>query len=183
MSKVEAVKMRINVAGYLGNAVSMMCAFDAATDVLLVARAGEYEAGDRAGFLRITTQDKDAFYDAIFPEEEMREAITAYFGLDSLNLINLTDSVRQHEPKNRIERNGIDDHGPVYRINPEITNGQIAVLIASYYAKRQRNVASVGAFFGMLTDGDDEGDAAAVERTESDVFRRALIAHLGPTAY
>jgi hypothetical protein len=154
MSKTEAVKMRVNVAGFLGNAVSMMCAFDAATDVLLVARAAEYEAGDRPGFLRITTQDNDAHFDAVFPEDDMRDAITAYFGLDSQGLINLTDSVRQHEPKNRIERNGIDDHGPVYRINPDITNGQIAVLIASYYAKKQRSVSAVTSFMKLMIDDD-----------------------------
>lgn len=154
MSKIEAVKMRINVAGFLGNPVSMMCAFDPATDVLLIARANDYETTDRAGFLRITTQDKDAFFDAVFPEDDMREAITSYFGLDSLSLINLTDHVRQHEPKNRIERNGIDDHGPVYRINPDITNGQIAVLIASYYAKRQRNVVAVSSFMKLMLDDE-----------------------------
>ena len=55
----KTVKMRVNVAGYTGKAVSLYCAYDAETDVLLIAKEGVYEAKPREGFLRVTNQDRD----------------------------------------------------------------------------------------------------------------------------
>ena len=142
----KTVKMRVNVAGYTGKAVSLYCAYDAETDVLLIAKEGVYEAKPREGFLRVTNQDRDETYDAVFPEDETREAINAFFSLDAMNVLSLTDTMKRHDPKNRIERDGMDERGMRYKIDPSITNGQLAVLIACYYAKRQKNVASVAGF-------------------------------------
>lgn len=142
--KPKFVLMRVNAAGYTGEPVSMICSFDPATDMLLVMKTmKDYEAGDRAGFLRITTQERDEAHDAVFTEDETREAIVAYFGLQSMNLINLADPVKRHDPKNAIERDGMDEHGMKYRIQPTISNGQFAVLVAAYYAKKQRDVNSI----------------------------------------
>jgi hypothetical protein len=49
---VSAVLMRVNIAGYAGQAVSVFCAYDPGTDVLAVSRSAEYEGGERAGFLQ-----------------------------------------------------------------------------------------------------------------------------------
>lgn len=148
----RAVKLRVNVAGHAGDAVSLFCAFDPANEVLIVAVANPYEAGQREGFLRVTTQEQDECFDAVFLEEDMRDAINAFFGLDALQLISLSEKARQHDPKHRIERDGIDEHGTKFRINPDITNAQVAVLIASFYAKRQRNVARTSNLMKILLD-------------------------------
>lgn len=153
-AKSTAVKMRVNVAGHVGDAVSLFCAFDPATDVLVVARAVPYEATQREGFLRITTQAQDAHHDAVFSEDDMREAINAFFGLAALQLISLSETARQHDPAHKIERDGIDEHGTKYKIHPDTSNAQVAVLIASFYAKRQRHVAASGSMMKLLLDED-----------------------------
>jgi hypothetical protein len=59
------IKMRVNIAGFAGSAISMFCAYDPATDVLLLARvANEYEAGPRDDFLKITNVSSDTAFDA-----------------------------------------------------------------------------------------------------------------------
>jgi hypothetical protein len=146
MSKSKFVLMRVNAAGYTGEPVSMLCSYDPASDILLVLKTIPYEAGERAGFLRITTQVADATHDAVFTEDETREAIVSFFALEAMNLINLADAVKRFDPKNKIERDGMDEGGMKYRIQPDINNGQFAVLIACHYAKKQRDVNTMATF-------------------------------------
>lgn len=140
MSEKPTVKMRVNVAGYGGRAVSIFAAYSPATDILLVAKEGEYEASEREGFLHITNQPRDAYSDSIFTEDDMRAAIDAYFELDALRLLTLGSAVQRLAPSHKIERLGVDDKGMSYRIAPDISSGQVAVMIACLFASRQRAV-------------------------------------------
>ena len=80
----NAIKIRVNIAGFAGSAISMFCAYDPATDVLLVARVAsddqgreKYEAGPRDGFLKVTNVPSDMAFDAIFSSDQTKEAIEA----------------------------------------------------------------------------------------------------------
>ena len=132
------VKMRVNVAGYKGAPTSLFAAYDPQTDILLVARESPYEGGEREGFLKITNQTRDVAHDAVFTEDDTRAAITAYFELDALRLLTLGQAVQRCSPESKIERDGMDEHGMKYRIHPDISNAQVAVLFASFYAGKQR---------------------------------------------
>lgn len=138
------VPMRINASGFSGESVSLIGMFDPATDLLLIAKAlPAYEPVDRPGFLRITNQQRDQFHDAVFLEENTREAILAYFDLTGMGLVNLADAMKRFDPLNAIEPDGLAEGGRKFRIRPEITNGQFGVLMACYFAQRQRDVAQV----------------------------------------
>lgn len=133
-----AVKIRVNVSGYAGPAVSLFCAFDPATDVLLVARSADYEGGDRDGFLKVTTSASDSAHDLLVQPDQTKEAIEAYFDLQTMGLLTLGDAAQRFNPASKIERDGLDESGPKYRVAPDITSGQVAVLIASMVARQQR---------------------------------------------
>jgi hypothetical protein len=144
--KPKFVLMRVNCAGYAGEPVSLLCSFDPATDMLLAMKSTKYNPADAPGFLRITTQERDDAHDAVFTEDETHDAITAFFSLDAMNLINLADPVKRFDPRNAIERAGMDAAGMKYNINPSITNGQMGVMIAAYFSKKQRDVAAIETF-------------------------------------
>lgn len=149
--KSKRVKMRINCSGYQGEAVSVFGMFDMETDVLLIGqRAKKYDTEPRDGFLRITTQDRDPTHDGVFLEEQTRDAIVAFFELEAMNLIQFGEGLSSLDPKNKIERDGMDTGGMKYRIAPDISNGQVAVLIAAHTAVGQRAVGRAGEFFGDL---------------------------------
>ena len=141
------IKIRVNVAGYSGTPVSLYCAFDPATDVLLVARAGDYEAGEREGFLKVTNIVSDAAFDSLFEGDQTKEAIEAYFEMDSMRMLTLGEAVQRFNPASQIERDGMDEAGPKYRVAPSITSGQVAVLVACLTAHRQRGHASAAQAF------------------------------------
>jgi hypothetical protein len=142
------IKMRVNIAGFAGSAVSVYCAFDPATDVLLIGSvAEEYQAGPREDFLKITNTGTDAAFDAVFQNDETKEAIEAYFALASMRLIVMKESAKRLTPDAKIERDGMDERGPKYRIAPDIGCGQVAVLVASLFAKKQRAHAAAAESF------------------------------------
>lgn len=142
----QHILIRASVAGYGGSPVSVYCAYDPQTDILAISRKGDYDGGDREGFLKITNQERDKAYDALFTEDKTREAITAFFELDALKLIAIGSRASACHPSNKIERDGMDESGMKYRISPDIKNEQVAVLAACWYANVQRNVSAVRDF-------------------------------------
>jgi hypothetical protein len=140
------ILIRSSMAGYGGSPVSVFCAYDPSTDILAVSRKGDYEGSERDGFLKITNQDRDAAFDALFTEDKIREAITAFFELDALKLVSISSRASACHPSNKIERDGMDERGMNYRISPDIKNEQVAVLAACWYANVQRNVSAVRDF-------------------------------------
>ncbi len=148
--RAQFVFLRVNAAGYSGEPVSMLCSFDPATDILLLLKTETYTGVAKKGFLCVTTQPQDEARDALFTEDETRDAIVAYFGMEAMGQINLADPVKRFDPKNAIERDGMDEHGMKYRIQPTISNGQFAVLVAAYYAKKQGDVNAVAGFIDEM---------------------------------
>ena len=143
------VMMRINVSGFgsNGKAATVFAAFDPSNDVLLIAREAEaYESSERPGFLHITNQARDEHHDAVFTDDDTHEAITAYLELDGLGLLTISPKVQRLTPSNKIERDGMDSSGMKYRIQPDISNGQVAVLAACLYANRQRSMGAITDF-------------------------------------
>lgn len=145
-AKDGRVLMRVNIAGYAGDPVTLFCAWDRSTDLLLVGRTVPYEGGARDGFLLITNQARDAAFDVVITEEELRDAIDAFFALDSLGLINFKEEVQRANPTSKLERDGVDASGTKYRLAPDITNAHVATLIASLYVGRQRDFRDVAEF-------------------------------------
>lgn len=144
------VFIRVNAAGYQGEVVSMLCSFDPATDILFAMKTVPYEDGDRPGFLRVTTLDRDKSRDMLFTEDDTREAITGFFELDAMRLVNLSPDLERYRPANYIEREGMDEHGMIYKIKPDITNGHFAILIACFVAKKQRQVSAISDFMQQV---------------------------------
>ncbi len=150
--KSPTVKMRVNIAGYGGSAVSLFAAYDSATEMLLIAKESELETIDRADFLKITNQKREEHFDGVFSEDETKDAINAFFELEALRLLTLGQSAARCNPTSRIERSGMDEHGMVYRIHPDISNGQVAVMAAALYASKQRNIRVAQSFMAAMAD-------------------------------
>lgn len=148
--KKPTIKMRVNVAGYKGAPASIFAAYDPSSEILLVAREAAYEGGVRDGFLKLTNQTRDAAHDAVFTEDDTRGAITSFFELEALKLITLGAAVQRCNPESKIERDGMDERGMKYRISPDISNAQVAVLFASLYAGRQRSLDVCGDFMAEM---------------------------------
>lgn len=147
----KTVLMRVNIAGYAGEATTLYGAYDPGTDVLAIVKmAKEYDGGPRDGFLKITNQERDAAFDGLFLEEETREAILAFYDLEALKLLNLQGDAARANPSSKIERDGMDEGGIKFRIHPDTSNAQVAVLAACLFAGRQRDYQRTSDFMDEM---------------------------------
>jgi hypothetical protein len=148
---VKPVLIRVNMSGYKGAAVSLFAAFDPRTSVLNAAREHPaQELVDRPGFLRISNQVDDPNRDALFSEDELSDAIRAYHDMRAGGRLVMAPALQRHDPSNRIEADGVDERGTKYRISSDITAGQVAILAACWYARRQSGLESARQMFAEM---------------------------------
>lgn len=90
-------------------------------------------------------------YDHLFTEADIRDAINDYFAFAGRSLLVLDEAVNKHNPSSKIEPDGIDDRGRKYRVAPDISNGQLAVIVLCWFATRQSGFArQLTAFDDMM---------------------------------
>lgn len=89
-------------------------------------------------------------YDSRFTDDHLQGAIRLFFGDSGQGRIVLHDSVKRHDPSNKIEVQGIDEKGRKYAIQG-LTNGHAAVLGLAYLASKQRNVAALDDAFAEFS--------------------------------
>lgn len=140
------IALRINVAGYAGKAVSVIAAFDTLADFLLIGGEEDYSDSADPELLKLTNQARDKAYDGLFTEDDTHDAIKAYFELDALKLLEISSEAQRCNPGSKLERDGMDQHGMRYRVAPDITCGQVAVLIAALHAGRLRSMTTAADF-------------------------------------
>jgi len=140
------IQIQATFAGYGGGAATLFSAYDPATRVLVVAKDAGYRAERRKGCVVLTNIDGIPC-DSRFDPDGLREAISAYYALrhgvssdgKSARLV-FDPSVLRASPEAVIERDGIDDRGPKYRIADNITSLQMATLATCLHALRADDV-------------------------------------------
>jgi hypothetical protein len=147
----EAIRVQAEITGYKGPAVNLMGALDPASGLLVVAR--ELKLGERIDGVIVTSNDpRSERRDRLFTEDDLQEAIRLFFRSQSTGMIELLPNVAKHEPAHRIENDGIGENGTKYRLNPDITNGAIAVLALVALADGTFKAQSATDFCNDLAD-------------------------------
>lgn len=146
----DLVKFQVSIAGYNGPATTLHGVIVVADNVLVLASEHPLEEARRDGFGMITNIDL-ASVDYRFTDQLMREAIISYFVRQSQQTLDIVDKLARHAPGNSITNDGYDERGPRYRISPDITNGQIAVLAACAFADVQSPVAKAISMMDDIT--------------------------------
>lgn len=149
--KDSTVLLRVNIAGFSGEPVSLYGAFDHEEDLLLVSDSKAYDPGDAPELLKISNQERDTHRDDLVSDDDLQAAIRAFFEMDGLKLLALSEKAARHNPSNKIERDGVDEGGVRYRISPDITCAQVAVMFACLAASRQRTVNGALAFMEEIS--------------------------------
>lgn len=147
----STILLRINIAGFHGDPASLYGAFDPAEDLLLISDSKGYDGGPAPELLKISNQVNDAYRDDLVSDDDMQPAIQAFFEMDGLKLLALAEKARRHSPHNKIERDGVNEGGVRYRIAPDITCAQVAVMYACLAAKRQRSVSGALSIMEEIT--------------------------------
>jgi hypothetical protein len=122
-----SIRIQAEISGYKGPAVNVLGALDPESGLFIVAK--ELKLGERLeGALVVSNDPRSQRRDRLFTEEDLQEAIRLFFRAQSNGLIELLPATTKHEPSHRIEADGIGEKGTKYRLSPDMTNGNIAVL-------------------------------------------------------
>lgn len=131
-------------------------ALDRASGVLLIDLSRELKPGmvevRRRGASFVTNDAAVADFDQLFTEADLKDAIDAYFYFNSRGVLELESAVQRFNPETKIEADGMDEGGRKYRIAPDISNGQLGVIVMCWFARR------IGGFDRVLDAYDDFAD-------------------------
>lgn len=148
---MSTVHIQAEISGYQGPAVNLLGALDTDSGLLIVART--LPLGDRAPEALVSSNDpRTDGRDTLFDEDRLQDAIHNFFRAKSTGMVELLPAVNRYDPSNRIENNGIDEHGTKYRLHPDITNGDIAVLAMIDAAHRAYGTEAVADFASEMAD-------------------------------
>lgn len=140
------------ISGYSGTAVTLMSVLDENTGILVVAKSIEFreDRSDEAAALISNLDLPDL--DKRFTDDMLRDAIRSYFTRSAQGTISILDQLNRFRPDNQIEKESVDERGQKYRLNADISNGQVAVLAAVAMADLQRGSSAAIAFMDELAD-------------------------------
>lgn len=163
MTAQKSISMQATIGGLAaraGGAWSVFGELDLATGVLLVDVVKPHPPGTPekrlhdAAFVTNNTNTDD--HDLLFTEADLQDAISDFYAFAGRGLLVLDDAVKSHDPESRIESDGLDEHGRKYRISPDMTNAQIAVIVLCWFATRQAGFSRQIDAFDELMDTDIE---------------------------
>lgn len=140
------MKIQANISGYMGKPTTVLAGYDPDSGVLFVSRVVPMMGRFKDSLLICNDQKADR--DSLFGNEQLESAITGYFHLkgevasDGISsCLDFGDSAAIADPVSTIENDGLDVSGPKYRIAPDASNGNIAVLAICGYVSRYGSVA------------------------------------------
>jgi hypothetical protein len=128
-------------SGFMNKAASIYSVYDDERLILAVSLMGEFTRERREGCVLITNDSTLEDYDVLFGEDKFQDSIGSYFSLlngmaadaASKKLV-ISEKAMRSDPQIALEADGMNESGPKYRISPDITSAQIAVLATCWYA-------------------------------------------------
>jgi hypothetical protein len=156
---MKTVSLQATIGGISANASdageTVYGIFEVGTGVLLIDGASTVRSGEievrRPRHAVVTNNPAADDRDELFQDESIRQAIEDYFAMSGRGLLEIDPKVARVNPSTKIEPDGMDDHGRKFRVAPDISNGQMAVLVMCWFALRQTAIA------GQLAAFDDMG--------------------------
>ena len=142
------IQIQANIGGFAGKPAIVFAALDEDTGILVIAAAVE-KAPRREGCFLISNEIR-ADRDSLFHDADLKQAIGAYYAIKGRvagdgrsACLRFSERAMRAEPSGAIESDGVDMSGPLYRVSPEASNGQIAALAICAYAERYGAVNDV----------------------------------------
>ena len=150
------IKIQATFIGYGGRACTLFSAIDPDSNVLVVSVESEYRPDRKDGCI-VITNNTDIAHDNLFTDKDIKDSISAFFAFKtgfandnkSQGLV-LYERAARSNPEQSIEKDGMDQSGPRYRISEGVTCGQIAALATCLYASRSGTIGQSLDMFDAL---------------------------------
>ncbi len=147
------MKFVVSISGYGtdgAQAVTLVCFHDAESGVLIVDSSMTFAEHRPDGFALITNLPLQT-RDFLFTEDHIRDSIRDYYAMSGQELIDIDDSLMRYRPDGKIEREGIDERGPKFKLSEDIGNGEVAILAAVAFVMGQEPINGAMQAMGDFT--------------------------------
>lgn len=157
--------MQSSVLGFGGRPATVLGLYDPDNDTLTIAKAVDFKRERVKDALVITNDQAAQLRDALFTADDFQTAINAYiamrdgYGRDgATKRLILAPDVERFNPRSAIDLDGYTETGARYKVNPDISSGQVAVLAMCWHASKSSGMYAAMSFAQELAGDDDEDD-------------------------
>lgn len=148
---MTTVLLQAEISGYQGRVANLLGALDTDSGMLIVAK--ELPLGERhAGATMISNDPRAERRDALFSEDRLQDAIRLYFRATATEMVQLHAGATKHDPRHKIQTDGVGEHGTKYLLSPDVGNGHIAVLALIDAANNTYNAQAASDFSAELAN-------------------------------
>ena len=151
-------KIQANIQGYKGRPASLFGLHDTETGVLVIAKLSTKRMDPQPGCAFITNQLRTE-HDFYIDETKLLDSISSYYrlknGLAENNetaLLRIDPKAGNADPSSGIEMDGVSGRGMEYRISPDVTNAQIALLAMCLYVEGSSTINDTLEMFDELEE-------------------------------
>lgn len=124
---MTTVRIQAAITGYGGKAANLLGALDMGSGLFIVAKElAQEERTD--GAIVVSNDPRSERRDSLFDEEKLQNSIRLFFRAQANGMIELLPGVTKFDPSHKIEASGLDEKGSRYRLSPDVSNGNVAVL-------------------------------------------------------
>lgn len=155
----ENILIQAAIVGYAGSPKTLYSVYNPGIGILAISRLGSFNPVRRPHTALVTNDAAVDDRDSLFTENDLHDAIDAYFSLlhsrtkdghSSRLTYSQEISVGSVSPESRIERESIDVNGSKYRIAGDISCAQIACLATCLFAQHSDAVVASEKMFDDL---------------------------------
>lgn len=137
------MKIQCVISGFGGKPATVYSLYDEKSGMLVIQKEGVYRDTRFDDCLIISNTDL-ADREVLFDQDKFSHAIERFFELENSGALEFGKNAQRCSPTNAIEVEGVRDSGArIYRLQPQITNAQIAALATCWYIKQARTIAKV----------------------------------------
>ncbi len=149
------VKIQANIVGF-GQPQTVYALLKADTDMLVIAKVVPLNKDRFKDSVVISNADGPR--DVLFNDGMLMDSIVAFFERQQGGKLDIADNAVQANPAMKIEEDGINKTGRLFRFAADVTGAQIAVVAICLYAQRRSVLGSVESMSERLASLDDRQD-------------------------
>lgn len=139
--------IQANIVGFKGVPVSLFSVYDTDLGILSIAKQTKYSTEKKQRCLLITNNPKENHRDLLFTQDDFKAAIHAFNWLENglaadkvSKRLQIDSSVNFCNPNAVIDLDKLEESGPKYRLDSEMTNSHVACLASCFYAAHVNSV-------------------------------------------
>jgi hypothetical protein len=148
------MKIQASISGYGMAPATVYSFYKVESDIVIVNKEVAYRT-ERFSDAILIGDVGLAERDSLFGDSDFTDAIEEFFVRANGKTLMIEDKAARCDPRQKLELDGMSDTGKrLYRVSPDITCGQVAVLATAWYVKKAQGISGALAMQDWFINAD-----------------------------